>query len=98
MAYFLEGLYARASLIGPENLALLASFGEPNPMVTEKWPQEGMVKILSFVDREKTKIEATFRKEAEGRGVRVIRTAEHFLEFIARDSGKEIAMRMILED
>jgi Cof subfamily protein (haloacid dehalogenase superfamily) len=98
VGYFLKGLFCSPAWICNENLELLASFGEPQPRLTDDWPAEGMVKILAFVEDSDKETEVMFRKEANAQQVRAIRTADHFLEFISQDSGKEMAMRKILAE
>lgn len=98
VAYFLDALFSPPSLIGKKNLTLLASFNEPVPRITDDWPKTGMIKILSFVPASDEKLEQRFRAEAGAQGVKAVRTTDHFLEFIALGSGKETAMRTILEE
>ncbi|HEY3298302.1 MAG TPA: HAD-IIB family hydrolase, partial [Armatimonadota bacterium] len=95
--YSLEGVSVTSPEVDRSHLNLLLAIDEPVPDRESAPDWERVFKILMFIPKDAVDLEASVRVKAAEMGVACVRTAHDFLELISMKSGKDVAMRQILQ-
>lgn len=94
--YTPEEIIISSRFVAGKHLSQLAAIDEPLPVAASGVVRQRVIKILCFIPEKDTIKEKLLRLIGNELGLRVLRTAATFVEFVPADAGKHRAMRCIL--